>query len=61
MHPELCQLLPAFRSGKSDYLDGEAATLADTAEAFTITGKASRPPLPVSGKFSSVSVKLFYS
>ncbi len=46
MHPELCQLLPAFRSGKSDYLAGDAATLADTAEAFTITGKASRPPLP---------------
>ena len=34
MHPELCQLLPAFRSGKSDYLAGDAATLADTAEAF---------------------------
>src|SRR5947208_5872311 len=46
MHPELCQLLPAFRSGKSDYLAGDAATLAHTAEAFTITGKASRPPLP---------------
>ena len=45
MHPELCQLLPDFRSGKSDYADGEAATLANTAEAFTITGKASRPPL----------------
>ncbi|MFL5626364.1 MAG: aromatic ring-hydroxylating oxygenase subunit alpha [Ktedonobacteraceae bacterium] len=45
MHPELCQLLPAFRSGKSDYLAGDAATLADTAEAFTISGKASRPPL----------------
>src|SRR6266581_8001014 len=46
MHPELCYLLPAFRSGKSDYVAGDAATLADTAEAFTITGKASRPPLP---------------
>jgi len=46
MHPELCQLLPAFRSGKSDYLAGDAATLANAAEAFTITGKASRPPLP---------------
>jgi len=45
MHPELCQLLPAFRSGKSDYLAGDAATLANAAEAFTITGKASRPPL----------------
>jgi len=46
MHPELCLLLPAFRSGKSDYRDGEAVTLAYTAEAFTITGKASRPHLP---------------
>src|SRR5207245_7589254 len=45
LHPELCQLLPAFRSGKSDYVAGEAATLVETAEAFTITGKASRPPL----------------
>src|SRR5947208_15677861 len=45
MHPELCQLLPAFRSGKSDYLAGYAATLPDTAEVFTITVKASRPPL----------------
>ncbi|GAC1380285.1 MAG: aromatic ring-hydroxylating dioxygenase subunit alpha [Ktedonobacteraceae bacterium] len=45
MHPELCQLLPAFRSGKADYVDGEAATLIETVEAFTITGKASRPPL----------------
>ena len=46
MHPELCQLLPAFRSGKADYVAGEAVTLADSAGAFTITGKASRPPLP---------------
>src|SRR6266481_2844107 len=45
MHPELCQLLPGFRSGKT-YEDGDAATLAESAEAFTITGKASRPPLP---------------
>ena len=45
MHPELCDLLPGFRSGKS-YADGNAAMLADNAEAFTITGKASRRPLP---------------
>ena len=44
MHPELCDLLPGFRSGKS-YAGSEAATLADNVEAFTITGKASRPPL----------------
>jgi len=45
MHPELCDLLPGFRSGKT-YGDGDAATLADGVEAFSITGKASRPPLP---------------
>ncbi|MBO0777378.1 MAG: aromatic ring-hydroxylating dioxygenase subunit alpha [Ktedonobacteraceae bacterium] len=45
MHPELCDLLPGFRSGKS-YANGDAARLADGAEAFTVTGKASRPPLP---------------
>ncbi len=44
MHPELCDLLPGFKAGKS-YVEGEAATYADYAEAFTITGKASRPPL----------------
>src|SRR5207253_3235258 len=45
MHPEFCHLLPAFRSGRT-YVEGDAATLADGAEAFTMTGKASRPPLP---------------
>jgi glycine betaine catabolism A len=45
MHPELCWLLPGFKSGKS-YGDGDAAKLAEGVEAFTITGKASRPPLP---------------
>jgi Rieske 2Fe-2S family protein len=44
MHPELCDLLPGFRSGKI-YVEGEAAALADGVEAFTITGKASRPLL----------------
>ena len=44
MHPELCDLLPGFRSGKS-YAGGDAATLAEGIEAFSITGKASRPPL----------------
>jgi Rieske 2Fe-2S family protein len=44
MHPELCALLPGFKSGKI-YVGGEAATLADGIEAFTITGKASRPLL----------------
>jgi Rieske 2Fe-2S family protein len=45
MHPEFCRLLPGFKSGKI-YVDGDAATLADGVEAFTISGKASRPPLP---------------
>ena len=47
MHPEFCQLLPEFKTGiVSDYVNGEAARLAEHVEAFTITGKASRPPLP---------------
>ena len=45
LHPELCRLLPGFRSGKT-YMDGDAATLAENAQAFTNKGKASRPPLP---------------
>lgn len=45
MHPEFCQLLPGFKSGKT-YVEGEAADLADYAEAFSITGKSTRPPLP---------------
>ena len=44
MHPELCDALPGFRSGKA-YGNGDAATYAGDIEAFTITGKASRPPL----------------
>ncbi len=44
MHPELCDALPGFRSGKT-YGNGDAATYARDIEAFTITGKASRPPL----------------
>lgn len=44
MHPELCDLLPGFRSGKT-YANGDAASLAEGAQAFSITGKASRPPL----------------
>src|SRR5579883_594990 len=44
MHPELCDLLPGFRSGKA-YIGGEAATLSDKATAFSITGTSNRPPL----------------
>jgi Rieske 2Fe-2S family protein len=45
MHPELCDLLPGYRNG-AVYADGESAMLADGVEAFTVTGKASRPQLP---------------
>jgi Rieske 2Fe-2S family protein len=45
MHPELCDLLPAFRASWIDF-NGEGTELADTVEAFTITGKSSRPPFP---------------
>ncbi len=45
MHPEFCHLLPAFRSGFSDYGEGESVTFAPGMEAFTMTGKASRPTL----------------
>ncbi len=44
MHPELCDLLPGFRTGKT-YIGGDAATLSEGVEAFSMTGKASRPPL----------------
>jgi glycine betaine catabolism A len=47
MHPEFCRLLPGYKTGAvSDYVNGEAVSLAENVEAFTITGKASRPPLP---------------
>ncbi len=48
MHPELCALIPLYRSGQL-FTDGDmmqGAALAEHVEAFTITGKASRPPLP---------------
>ncbi len=45
MHPELCDLLPAFRASWIDF-NGEGTELAENTEAFTITGKASRPHLP---------------
>jgi Rieske 2Fe-2S family protein len=45
MHPELCDLLPAFRTSQI-YTDGQGTLLADQVEAFNITGKATRPPLP---------------
>ncbi len=44
MHPELCALLPQYKTGLIDGNDG--TEFADNVEAFTITGEASRPPLP---------------
>lgn len=44
MHPELCNLLPGYRTGNVD--DSSGATLGAGVEAFTISGKASRPTLP---------------
>ncbi len=44
MHPELCALVPMYRTGTVD--DSMGALLAEEVEAFTITGKSSRPPLP---------------
>ena len=44
MHPELCALLPEYKTGVIDGNEGTA--FAEGVEAFTITGKASRPPLP---------------
>jgi len=45
MHPELCDLLPAFKGG-AVYTDGDGARFAEGVEAFSMSGKASRPPLP---------------
>jgi Rieske 2Fe-2S family protein len=45
MHPELCELLPGFRGGAA-YQQGVGTAFADGVEGFTLTGKASRPPLP---------------
>ena len=48
MHPELCSLIPMYRTAQL-YVDGEAgsgAALADYVEAFTLSGKSTRPTLP---------------
>lgn len=48
MHPELCELIPLYRTGKvfADEDFSAGVMLGEQVEAFTITGKASRPPLP---------------
>ncbi len=45
MHPEFCALLPAFKTGQT-YIGDEAASLAEGVDAFSQSGRASRPPLP---------------
>jgi glycine betaine catabolism A len=45
MHPEFCRYFPQYKSGVA-YNGDEAATLAADMEAFSITGRASRPHLP---------------
>lgn len=45
MHPELCDLLPGFRGGTA-YQSGAGTVFADGVDALTLSGKASRPPLP---------------
>lgn len=44
MHPELCDLLPGFRGGAA-YQQGHGTVFAAGVEAFTLSGKASRPAL----------------
>lgn len=48
MHPELCALIPLYRTGKLFTNDDITAgvELGEQVEALTVTGKASRPPLP---------------
>jgi Rieske 2Fe-2S family protein len=47
MHPELVQLLPDFRNGTSyQGLAGEGTAFAEDVEAFTLSGRGDRPPLP---------------
>lgn len=48
MHPELCALIPLYRTGKLFTNDDVTAgvELGEQVEALTVTGKASRPPLP---------------
>ncbi|MHB1930611.1 MAG: aromatic ring-hydroxylating oxygenase subunit alpha [Acidimicrobiales bacterium] len=48
IHPELTAALPEFSSGYGSISGGRwhGAALADTFEAFAVSGKAARPPLP---------------
>jgi len=48
MHPELCALIPMYRTGQlyTDNAVDAGTALGEHVEAFSITGKASRPSLP---------------
>lgn len=47
MHPELCRLVPAFRSGESyQRRVGEGSYLAESVEAFTLSGQGWSERLP---------------
>jgi Rieske 2Fe-2S family protein len=45
VHPELARAFPSFRAGVA-YQAGQGAELAEGIAAFTLSGRASRPPLP---------------
>jgi Rieske 2Fe-2S family protein len=45
VHPELARAFPSFRAGIA-YQTGRPAEFAEGVEAFTLSGRASRPPLP---------------
>lgn len=44
IHPELCRLLPSFRTGRAYQIGG--VEFAADVEAFTMSGRAKRPRLP---------------
>jgi len=47
LHPDLCRLVPTFRSGDASYHGGaNGAELGTGIDAFSMTGAASRRPLP---------------
>jgi Rieske 2Fe-2S family protein len=45
VHPELCALVPLYRSGEVDAPDGKAAYFRDGAYTFTLSGTSRRPIL----------------
>lgn len=58
MHPELCQLIPAFRGGVSYQAHvGVGSAFADDIEGFNFSGKATRPILP---NLSPAEERMYY-